>query len=134
MTDLDRDILQKIKKARQAIDDNSIYTAGLRSEASTKKKEIVLANQAYQILKRELETLIGLQKLTVSDHAIIRYLERIKGMDVDVIREVIRQGIISEHDDAIETLGGGKYYHPDFFWVVIRGRVVTTITTNEMEK
>lgn len=58
----------------------------------------------------------------VSDHAVLRYLERVRGMDVDAVRCEIGRTVdlCLEHPDACGVVSGGFSYK-------LREGVVTTV-------
>lgn len=60
--------------------------------------------------------------IRVSDHAVLRWLERVKGMDIEAIRSEIGQRVdlALEHPGASGVVSGGYVYK-------LRGDVVTTI-------
>ena len=60
--------------------------------------------------------------LTVSDHAALRYLERVQGLDVEAIK-----GKIAEIVAAAHAAGARRISH-DGMTFCLRGDVVTTIT------
>jgi hypothetical protein len=60
----------------------------------------------------------------VTDHAVVRYLERVLGYDVDGIREAI---LCESVRKAIKAFGTAKIPHPDGFRVVVEDRQVVTI-------
>lgn len=57
---------------------------------------------------------------TVTDHAVIRYLERVEGVDIDAVRRVIGHKV----DTALE-LGACAALVGGFRYVIAGGRVVT---------
>ncbi len=63
--------------------------------------------------------------LIVTEHAIVRYLERVEGINIDKVRETILDINTREH---IEEQGDGRYTlkkDRDFEMVVINGSVLT---------
>ncbi|MCC3246165.1 hypothetical protein LG047_12680 [Methylocystis sp. WRRC1] len=46
--------------------------------------------------------------LHVTDHAVLRYIERIHGVDIERLREDMRQRLLRAAD-AAEGIGGGSY-------------------------
>jgi uncharacterized protein YxjI len=62
------------------------------------------------------------KKIKVSDHSVIRYLERIKGMDIDAIRDKILSLNIDVKHEYIED---GTYDMGTFNIVLIKNTVVT---------
>lgn len=79
-------------------------------------------------LKSSLETQIKeLQEkeLQVTEHALLRYCERILGIDIEAIKELIKSQEIKQQ---VEVLGiNGKFVHPDGFRVVIKDNKIITI-------
>lgn len=62
----------------------------------------------------------------VSDHAVLRYLERVEGVDVGAVRRAILHPNVL---DMVATLGGdGSYPHPDGYVLKMAGGVVVTVT------
>ena len=65
---------------------------------------------------------------TISDHALIRYLERVKGFDLDVFRkEILTKKRISEINGGCKGLKMGK------FRFKIRNKVVVTVLKSERQ-
>lgn len=61
--------------------------------------------------------------ITVTDHAVIRYLERVQGIDIDAIRE---QMVTDQVEQAVDTLGGtGKFPSGECRLVMDGYKVVT---------
>ena len=69
-------------------------------------------------------------KVSVSDHAIVRYLERVKGMDIKAIRKEILPKHMSK---AVSQLGNGFYPVGDTHRVRVKGGVVVTVLTKDMK-
>ena len=59
----------------------------------------------------------------VSDHAVVRWLERVQGMDIEAVRTEIgrRVDLAREHPGASGVISGGFIYK-------LQGEVVTTVT------
>jgi len=47
-------------------------------------------------------------RLHVTDHAVLLYIERIHGVDIERLREDMRQKLLRAHD-AAKGIGGGEY-------------------------
>lgn len=65
----------------------------------------------------------------VTDHAVLRYLERVEGMDIERLRRLIGRQV----DRAIE-LGASKLHHDGFTYVLVEGVVVTIQETCRPER
>lgn len=63
--------------------------------------------------------------MIVSEHAIIRYIERVLGISIDEISQKI---LGNEIEKQIETLGNGTYpINDNEFKIVVKDNVVVTI-------
>lgn len=60
----------------------------------------------------------------ISEHAIIRYLERVLGIDMDLIRERM---LDARTRNAINTLGTGYYPIGDGYKLVVKSNVVVSV-------
>jgi hypothetical protein len=77
-----------------------------------------------------IETLIP-KKLTVSDHAILRYIERVMGVDVDAIRQLIASEKV---ENVVATLGDAKVPLGNGAFAVVKNHAVVTVTTVDPEQ
>lgn len=61
--------------------------------------------------------------IRISDHAVLRYLERVCGLDIKAVRAEIarRAGLAAEHPGASAVISGGFAFR-------LRGDVVITLT------
>lgn len=68
----------------------------------------------------------------VTDHAVVRYLERVRGIDMDEVRTEIR----ALANEAQEVKGGDHYWHPDGVILIIGddAQVVTILGAEQVEK
>lgn len=66
----------------------------------------------------------------VSDHAIVRYLERVIGYDIQAIREALRR----DADAAVPCEKAGFCWHPDGHVLVIGddGQIITVLTEDQV--
>lgn len=93
--------------------------------------------QERSAIKQQLEqTHNDLRKLhspdgepVVSEHAIIRWLERVKGIDLNQIRAEILEGRSSQ----IRQLGSCNFKLPNGMKMVVRGHVVVTILDKQQQ-
>lgn len=94
-------------------------------QLSTIQKSIKSKVERIKELERKLNKLKGSSKLIVSEHAILRYLERIKGLDTnEVIESILNEDLL----EVYTKLGtsSGKFPCNDFK-VVIKNNVIVTI-------
>lgn len=107
--------------------------AKIDSRISLKKIEISSLQRELNEMeksKRRIEEMISSfsekQELIVSEHAILRYLERVKEMDLDkIISEIKSEKIMSLYN----ALGGSGKYPSRNFSIVVKDNVIVTIET-----
>lgn len=108
-----------------------------RREQLTKKQsrainEIVEINKQLKAINIELHDLSQKRYAPlVSEHALVRYLERVKNIDADLLRsEILPEHIVEQ----IITLGDGTYPVNGFRIVVVNHTVVTVITEDDQPR
>jgi hemerythrin-like domain-containing protein len=89
---------------------------GIESQLSEIEKQA-------QKLQRRLDELKP-RAIKVSDHAVLRYLERKAGIDVEAIRKSI---LDSELPSMVATLGGSGKFPVNGYQVVLKDYTVVTI-------
>ena len=105
----------KLEAERDALADELAQTQDRLFEANTRRTAVL--NQIDQILRRN-------QNPVVTEHAILRYLERANGVD----REEIVAAILSPKTiEQIRTLGSGKYPIGNGLKAVVKGNTVVSI-------
>ncbi len=96
-------------------------------ELSVKQKEYNAKMLELNKIKEKLNSL-ELDEPVISDHAFVRYFERVKGFNLDDIQSEVFTDKIKE---MIETLGGsGQYPNENGYALVMKNNVVTTILKN----
>ncbi|MBR7928164.1 hypothetical protein KBI51_08265 [Aerococcaceae bacterium zg-ZUI334] len=102
----------------------------LRFEANAMKKEIELKETNIRSLNQQIEKLTKESKgITVSEHAIIRYLERVLGINSE---EIVEKILPERTKQLAMELGNGQYaVNEGEFKVVIRNGVVVSVLTDE---
>jgi len=88
--------MNKIKEAKNKFKDQELKVDGLVAQMQAESKEM-------SRLAREYHNLLNASRIKVSDHAVLRWLERMEGVDVDAIRHKI---VDEEIERAFATLGG----------------------------
>ena len=119
-------------KKKENIKSISTRISKLKGKLPSLKDEMKDAQREHQeCLKKISDLQFQLQKaeddqreLEVSEHAIIRYLERVMQIDVDNIRNTI----IGEVGKAHTAMGSGHYPIGNGCRAVIKNKTVVTIT------
>ena len=100
----------------------------LERQLSTARAEKQDACNLFEKIKNQINNIeqeikgLKLKDLIVSEHALIRYLERVNGIDMEEIREKILSPLVR----AAMSQGDGKV--KGNYTVVFQNRVVVTIT------
>lgn len=96
----------------------------LKNELSNKNKEYQSKLQAIKNLKSEIDKLSKDTTVKVSEHAIVRYFERVKGYN---IAEIEKDILSDEVLNLISQLGENGKFPNNGFHVVLKNNTVTTI-------
>lgn len=89
--------------------------------------KIVELERARQSILNEINKL-KVKDLIVTEHALLRFLERTYGVDLEQIK---RQILTEEMRGRIDSFGNGKFPHPDGYKLVVKDRAIVTIETND---
>ncbi len=100
----------------------------LKLSIAAKQRTLSDNEKIITALSQQIKSLQSPSLPTISDHAILRYLERVKGIDIESIRMEI---LSPELMKIITTLGGtGKYPDKDYK-LILKDNKIITIVTNE---
>lgn len=108
----------------------------INEQINTVKNELKVVNQSLVDLEKSRQSVqneinkLKVKELIVSEHALLRYLERTFGVDLE---EIKRQILTEEMKGRIDSFGNGKFPHPDGYKLVVKDRVVVTVETNEKQ-
>lgn len=78
----------------------------------------------YELANDKIEKIKNRRKINVSDHAVIRYLERVLGMDIEELKQDI---ITDDIARKIKAMGNGNYGIEGGFRMIVKDNVVLTI-------
>lgn len=116
--------VRQIKKLKSQLTTMLQDADVIKIEVANKQREFETKIKSIKKLQDEIERLNNAEGLRVSEHAIIRYFERVKGFDlIEIEKEILSDSILK----MIETLGGSGTYPNEGFSVVMRNNTVTTI-------
>jgi seryl-tRNA synthetase len=118
----------QINSLRKRISKIDVEIEEIKAEQRRQSTQINQLLAERQRLNETVESLIPKQ-LNVTDHALLRYLERVMGIDI----EGIRNTIVNDKVQAIvDTLGDSKVPLGDGVYAVVKNHNVVTIATTEM--
>jgi chromosome segregation ATPase len=118
-----RDV-RKIKQLRSELENLEIDASVLKTKLAIINTEFNYKRAAIEKLKEEIKRLSTTKDPKVSEHAIVRYFERVKGFDISEIeKEILTEEVL----ELIEKLGGSGSYPNKDFSVVMKDFTVTTI-------
>lgn len=94
--------------------------------------QITLKNNQIQKFESEIKQLKAQNDgLIISEHAILRYIERVIGIDLEQIKSKI---ITKQTQKMVESLGNGTYPQDGFKIKVVDNVVVTVVTNSDEEQ
>ena len=100
-----------------------LHRAGTEQERDSLRQQLTQTNEEL----RKLHSPDG--EPVVSEHAIIRWLERVKGIDLNQVRREILNGRTAQ----IRKLGTCNIKLPNGMKMVVRGHVVVTILDKQQQ-
>ena len=119
------DKVQRIKHIKTQLPTLREKSTELSKDIAFKQKENQKVINQLKKMEDELKELEDCPELKVSEHAILRYFERVKGYDIKAIEIEI---LSAEVMNMVKTLGDtGKFPHKQGFTVVMAKGTVTTI-------
>ncbi|NQO45295.1 hypothetical protein HO965_00720 [Streptococcus suis] len=102
----------------------------LRDRKGQVGKEISLVSSKLNSVNQRIQALKGRSDLIVSEHAMLRYLERVEQLDVAILNRIIAED--EELQSVVRTLGNGIFpVKGRGFKLVIKDNVVETITLDD---
>jgi len=116
--------VRQIKKLKSLLNTMQSDVEVLKIDFTNKQREYGVKVQEINNLKKEIEKLEGLDTLKVSEHAIVRYFERVLGYNIEEIEGIILSDNVVK---MIETLGGSGTFPNENFQVVMKNNTVITI-------
>jgi len=97
------DDVKKAKGLRSQVNSMSAEAEILRVEIDNKKIEYNQKLQKIKKINSEIKKIENNKKLKVSEHAIVRYFERVKGFNISEIEdEILNNSVL----DMVEKNGG----------------------------
>ena len=96
----------------------------LNTKIANDQRFLASKKKAIENIKSQIQAISTNKEITISEHALLRYLERVSKVDTEAVKKDI---ITPELIKMVETLGGNGKYLVDNITLVMRDYVVTTI-------
>ena len=96
----------------------------LNTKIANNQRVLASKKKAIENIKSQIQAISANKEITISEHALLRYLERVSKIDTDSVKKTI---ITPELIKMVETLGGNGKYPVGDITLVMRDYVVTTI-------
>jgi hypothetical protein len=112
----------KIEGLKKEIEEKRIERGGKVQQIGHMQRELSLLDIEIKEIQKNIDNCVKIENVVVTDHAVIRYLERVNGLNIEEIRkDILSSGLIKF---GIEY-GSGKYSLNGFTAVLRDGKVVT---------
>lgn len=122
-----KDII-KIKELEQQLLELQAQEESLKKMIANKQRVLSTTKKEIDNVLQEIDKLSNKTEIKISDHAIVRYFQRVKGIDLDQVRkEILSPSVLS----WVETLGDGTYPSQDCK-LVIRDNTVVTVMKGKL--
>lgn len=100
-----------------------------RKEQDRLQKRVNELRRDLTATEKKIQTLTERNaKVVISEHALLRYFERVLGFDIESIKQTL---LPEQVEQQVKVLGGGVYPVDNKFKVRIRGNTVLTVLTEE---
>lgn len=116
--------IRKIKGLKSQLKKMEGDYEALNIEFKNKQRELVEKQKYIQRLKDSISNIEKNKVLKVSEHAILRYCERVMKLDTNQVEKEI---LTDEVKNLVNTLGGSGTYKSNGYKVIIKDYTVTTI-------
>ena len=102
--------------------------AEVKRELDLKHKDNAVRKNTLQRIQERINQLENPVEPTISEHALLRYCERVMGINMDEVKQKILNDRVKTF---ITQLGGSGQFPAGGFHVVMKNNVVTTILPTE---
>ena len=118
-----KSIQVQITKLEEEIRNYNLQLNDIQSNIASKRKQIKKHNKELTKLKQSSKDII------ISEHAIVRYVERVLKIDMDKLsKEIIGEDL----KNTVTTLGNGTYPYKNHFIRVVDNVIVTVTSKDEI--
>jgi len=121
---------QELKRLQSLLNQLQLEFKALKESGTRLKMEIATKEKQIKEVEQKIHTLKGAnENIIVSEHAIIRYLERVYKLDLEKIKGEILPTTIAKQ---AKVIGNGRYGVVDHT-LLIKDNVVVTVLTDNMQ-
>lgn len=121
---------QELKRLQSLLNQLQLEFKALQESGTRLKMEIATKEKQIKEVEQKIHTLKGAnENIIVSEHAIIRYLERVYKLDLEKIKGEILPTTIAQQ---AKVIGNGRYGVVDYT-LLIKDNVVVTVLTDNMQ-
>lgn len=113
------------KKLQSQLSQLKAEAEALRIQVSNTQRELNTKEKNIKALEESIARLGVKDKIKVSEHALLRYMERVKGIDIAAIEAEV---VTDEVQRLVNTLGGTGTYPAGSHSVVMKNNTVVTVT------
>jgi len=115
----------RMKHLQTMISKSKLHTLALREESSTLQSRLAKESNLLKKYEDELSSITRLgDSLVVSEHAIVRYLQRVYKLDLeDIVNEIATPQLFTQ----VKEFGNGVYSCEESFRAKIVDGVIVTI-------
>ena len=118
------DETRKIKALKSQLSTLKQDASALSSEIRDKQIQLKVKTQQIRKKEEEINKLEFNGNIRVTEHAMLRYLERVKGIDLDKLeKEIITEEVIN----MVKVLGGNGSYPNNGVSLKMKNGTITTI-------
>ena len=118
-----KELESRLVRERQAL-------SSLKSERATLERDIATRQRRVKDLSQKLDHIRKTsEKVIVSEHAILRYLERVEGLDIESIK---RKMVSNSAERQIKNLGSGIFPVGASHKLRVRKGYVVTVLTEDI--
>lgn len=115
---------QKIKGLKSQLNKMKGDAEALKIELANTQREYKEKLNKIKVLEEEVQKFENNKSIKVSEHAIVRYFERVKGFDIaDIEKEILSEDVLN----LVDQLGGTGGYPSGNFKLYMKDYTVTTI-------
>lgn len=118
------DEVRSLKKLKSQLKGMLENAEALKAEAAEKQREYSEKMNQIRSMEQQISKLENNGKVKISEHAVLRYLERVKGIDVaDIEKEILSPEIL----EMVKKLGGNGTYPGNGYRIIMKNYTVTTV-------